>query len=118
MEGVGDTRSPHARPGGGKTDRRQKKAFCPVGGDALNAHVISQCERPPGGACAEAGGRIVTQGSRIIRWAKSSLDQTCAAPPSTNSSIPVTKADSSEARNNAALAISSTSAILPSGTEE
>jgi hypothetical protein len=47
-----------------------------------------------------------------------SLDQTCAAPPSTNSSLPVTKADSSEARNNAAFAISSTSAILPSGTEE
>src|ERR1700693_4972311 len=43
-------------------------------------------------------------------------DQTCALPPSTNSSIPVTKLESSDARNNAALAISSGCPMRPIGT--
>ena len=42
--------------------------------------------------------------------------QTCAIPPSTNSSTPVTKLLSSEARNTATLAISSASPIRPIGT--
>src|SRR5260370_32742847 len=41
---------------------------------------------------------------------------TCACPPSTNSSIPVIKLLSSEARNTTALAISSGSPSRPSGT--
>src|SRR6266851_2456605 len=41
--------------------------------------------------------------------------QTCALPPSTKSSIPVTKLESSEARNNAALATSSGSPMRPIG---
>src|SRR5260370_38630402 len=45
-----------------------------------------------------------------------SIDQTCALPPSTNSSIPVTKLESSDARNNAVLAISSGSPMRPIGT--
>jgi len=43
------------------------------------------------------------------------LDQICPLPPSTNSSIPVTKLESSDARNNTALAISSGSPIRPIG---
>ena len=43
-------------------------------------------------------------------------DQTCAIPPSTNSSIPVTKLLSSDARNTAAFAISSELPIRPIGT--
>jgi hypothetical protein len=41
---------------------------------------------------------------------------TCAKPPSTNNSAPVTKLASSEARNTTALAISSGVPSLPSGT--
>jgi hypothetical protein len=41
---------------------------------------------------------------------------TCAKPPSTNSSVPVTKLLSSDARNSTALAISSGVPNLPSGT--
>ena len=44
--------------------------------------------------------------------------QTCAWPPSTKSSTPVTKLESSDARNSAALAISSGSATRPSGSSE
>jgi hypothetical protein len=44
--------------------------------------------------------------------------QTCAWPPSANSSTPVTKLESSDARNSAALAISSGSATRPSGTSD
>ncbi|PYQ48997.1 MAG: hypothetical protein DMF78_19615 [Acidobacteria bacterium] len=43
-------------------------------------------------------------------------DQTCAKPPSTNSSVPVTKLLSSEARNTTAFAISSGLPSRPSGT--
>jgi hypothetical protein len=43
------------------------------------------------------------------------FDQICALPPSTNSSIPVTKLESPDARNNAALAISSDSPMRPIG---
>src|SRR5882672_2886262 len=42
--------------------------------------------------------------------------QIWALPPSTNSSIPVTKLESSEARNNATLATSSGSPMRPIGT--
>jgi hypothetical protein len=42
-------------------------------------------------------------------------DQICALPPSTNSSMPVTKLESSEARNSAALAISSGEPMRPIG---
>src|ERR1700733_13041096 len=45
-------------------------------------------------------------------------DQTCARPPSTNSSTPVTKLESSDARYNAALATSSGSPMRPIGTVE
>src|SRR5882724_5603411 len=41
--------------------------------------------------------------------------QICALPPSTNSSMPVTKLESSEARNSAALAISSGEPMRPIG---
>jgi hypothetical protein len=41
--------------------------------------------------------------------------QICALPPSTNSSMPVTKLESSEARNSAALATSSGSPMRPIG---
>ncbi len=41
--------------------------------------------------------------------------QTCAAPPSTNNSMPVTKLESSEARNTATLAISSALPMRPIG---
>src|SRR5579862_4043265 len=41
--------------------------------------------------------------------------QTCALPPSTNSSIPVTKLESSEARYSAALATSSGFPMRPMG---
>jgi hypothetical protein len=44
------------------------------------------------------------------------LDQICALPPSTNSSIPVTKLAPSDARNKAALATSSGSPMRPIGT--
>src|ERR1700722_5217359 len=43
------------------------------------------------------------------------IDQICALPPSTNSSIPVTKLESSDARNNATLATSSGSPMRPIG---
>src|ERR1700693_3624280 len=43
------------------------------------------------------------------------FDQICALPPSTNSSIPVTKLESSEARNNATFATSSGSPMRPIG---
>src|ERR1700722_13970725 len=43
------------------------------------------------------------------------LDQICALPPSTKSSIPVTKLESSDARKRAALAISSDSPMRPIG---
>src|ERR1700723_853752 len=43
------------------------------------------------------------------------IDQICALPPSTNSSIPVTKRESSDARNNATLATSSGSPMRPIG---
>src|ERR1700731_1512991 len=43
------------------------------------------------------------------------IDQTWARPPSTNSSMPVTKLESSDAKNSAALAISSGSAMRPIG---
>src|SRR5579863_756611 len=43
------------------------------------------------------------------------LDQIWALPPSTNSSIPVTKLESSDARNNATLATSSGSPMRPIG---
>jgi hypothetical protein len=46
------------------------------------------------------------------------LDQIWPLPPSTNSSLPVTKLESSEARNSAALAISSGSLIRPIGIVE
>src|SRR6202453_582182 len=46
------------------------------------------------------------------RWL---IDQICALPPSTYSSIPVTKLESSEARNNATLATSSGSPMRPIG---
>src|SRR5579864_4736818 len=46
------------------------------------------------------------------------FDQICALPPSTNSSMPVTKLESSEARNNAAFATSSGSPIRPMGMVE
>src|SRR5712664_3124400 len=42
--------------------------------------------------------------------------QTCALPPSANSSIPVTKLESSEPRKSATLAISSGAAMRPIGT--
>src|SRR3984893_7473322 len=42
-------------------------------------------------------------------------DQTWARPPSTNNSMPVTKLESSEARNNAAFATSSGSPMRPIG---
>jgi HD domain len=42
-------------------------------------------------------------------------DQICALPPSTNSSMPVTKLESSQARNSAVLAISSGFPIRPIG---
>src|SRR6202007_1751900 len=42
-------------------------------------------------------------------------DQTCPLPPSTNSSMPVTKLESSEARNSTAFAISSGSPMRPIG---
>jgi hypothetical protein len=44
--------------------------------------------------------------------------QTCAWPPSANSSAPVTKLESSDARNSAALAISSGSATRPCGSSD
>src|SRR6266478_6981930 len=53
------------------------------------------------------------KGSNPIAF--SDFDQTCPLPPSTNSSIPVTKLESSDARNNAALAISLASPIRPIG---
>src|SRR5882762_9428915 len=43
------------------------------------------------------------------------FDQTWALPPSTNSSIPVTKLESSDARNNATFATSSGSPMRPIG---
>src|SRR6266404_392614 len=43
-------------------------------------------------------------------------DQICALPPSTNSSMPVTKLESSDARKSAALAISSGEPMRPIGT--
>src|SRR5580700_1693011 len=43
------------------------------------------------------------------------VDQTCARPPSTNSSMPVTKLESSDAKKSAALAISAGSAMRPIG---
>src|SRR5437879_10002102 len=43
------------------------------------------------------------------------IDQIWALPPSTNSSIPVTKLESSEARNNATFATSSGSPMRPMG---
>jgi hypothetical protein len=56
-------------------------------------------------------------GSRIDRpFPKISNSQTCALPPSANSSIPVTKLESSEPRKSATLAISSGSAMRPIGT--
>src|SRR5437660_5355393 len=48
--------------------------------------------------------------------AESLTDYTCAKPPSTNNSVPVTKLASFEARNTTALAISSAVPSLPSGT--
>src|ERR1700680_1822052 len=48
----------------------------------------------------------------------SARDQTCACPPSTKNSIPLTKLASSEAKNTAAEAISAGSAIRPSGTAD
>src|ERR1700690_54834 len=56
-------------------------------------------------------------------WSTTDLDrvlyrdfrQTCAVPPSTNSSMPVTKLESSEARNTATLAISSALPMRPIG---
>src|ERR1700722_2538331 len=56
------------------------------------------------------------QGSNPIAF--SDFHQTCPLPPSTNSSIPVTKLESSDARNNAALAISSGFPIRPMGMVE
>jgi hypothetical protein len=56
-------------------------------------------------------------GPRIDRpIPKISNGQTCALPPSANSSIPVTKLESSEPRKSATLAISSGSAMRPIGT--
>src|SRR5260370_42175032 len=46
------------------------------------------------------------------------IDQIWALPPSTNSSIPVTKLESSEARNSAAFATSLGSPIRPIGMVE
>jgi len=46
------------------------------------------------------------------------FDQICALPPSTNSSIPVTKLESSEAKNNAAFATSPGSPMRPIGMVE
>src|SRR3984957_10009730 len=45
----------------------------------------------------------------------SNFCQTCAVPPSTNNSMPVTKLESSEARNTATLAISSALPMRPIG---
>lgn len=42
--------------------------------------------------------------------------QTCAAPPSANNSLPLTKLEASEARNTATLPISSGSPTRPIGT--
>jgi hypothetical protein len=44
--------------------------------------------------------------------------QTCAWPPSANNSAPVTKLESSDARNSAALAISCGSATRPRGSSD
>jgi hypothetical protein len=73
--------------------------------ETLKAHCW--CRWPDPGACdpsvaAALNGR--------------NFDQICALPPSTKSSMPVTKLESSEARNSAALAISSGSPIRPIGT--
>src|SRR5580765_4227612 len=46
------------------------------------------------------------------------FDQTWARPPSTNSSIPVTKLESSDVRNNATFATSSGSPMRPIGIVE
>jgi hypothetical protein len=54
-------------------------------------------------ACARAGMKF------------GAYDQICPLPPSTNSSMPVMKLESSEARNNTALAISSGSPMRPIG---
>jgi hypothetical protein len=51
----------------------------------------------------------------IITLAHSASHQTWALPPSTKSSMPVTKLESSEARNNATFATSSGSPMRPIG---
>jgi hypothetical protein len=55
-------------------------------------------------------------GSSGCQMHTTSRPQICAAPPSTNSSVPVTKVLSSEARKTAALAISSGVPKRPMGT--
>jgi hypothetical protein len=51
-------------------------------------------------------------------WTAPVHPQICALPPSTKSSMPVTKLESSEARNSAALATSSGSPMRPIGMVE
>src|SRR5271163_1864895 len=77
-----------------------------------------------GGGAADAGESAGNQNnsrthSAISRWARGRSDprpdQTWDRPPSTNSSMPVTKLESSDARNSAALATSSACPIRPIG---
>src|ERR1700735_1705058 len=56
-----------------------------------------------------------THNLHLYRCSITLIDQICALPPSTNSSIPVTKLESSDARNNATLATSSGSPMRPIG---
>src|ERR1700722_5264377 len=68
-----------------------------------NLEAVDRCSAPRSPHHPE----YFTKGSAVL--------QICALPPSTNNSIPVTKLESSDARNSAALAISSASPIRPIG---
>src|SRR5216683_6535208 len=80
------------------------------GAGDLGRKVLKQAVPIPGGA-----GVVTHEGSLRCNKRTSLSDQTCALPPSTKSSIPVTKLESSEARNSAALATSSGSPMRPIG---
>src|SRR6202046_1542321 len=57
-----------------------------------------------------------THNLHLYRCSITLIDQIWALPPSTNSSMPVTKLESSDARNNATFATSSGSPMRPIGT--
>src|ERR1700692_4739952 len=81
--------------------------------DTVPAATVSPTTEHAGGLLDDTAHRRKPGPDYVMRH-----DQTCACPPSTKNSIPLTKLASSEAKNTAAEAISAGSAIRPSGTED